>query len=347
MTQIDDKKARLQALMAKSKNEGNNSRTTTSSGDNASFQFWDMKSGEQTVIRLLPDGDPDSPRFWVYRETITLEFDGIVGGQYPTNKKVTITVPCMKMYGPKEVCPITEAIRPWWTDRKQDALKYYRKRTLVAQGFVVSTSLNEKDPPENPIRRFVFGPQLAKIIEADVDDIDYSHLPVDYVHGRDFKIIVTKNGEHNNYTSSKFSPKERTLSEEELAAIDTYGLFDLAQVALPKKPSEADLEVIMQLFHDSVAGLPFDADKYANSPYKPYVRRDGQAPASAPAAAPVARTSIPATKAVAATTPDAEADEVVVDVAPAAEAPKQTAAPSGDAQAILARIRNKTAAAGN
>jgi hypothetical protein len=62
-----------------------------SGGDNASYPFWDIKEGKTASVRFLPDADPDNQWFWKEREIIKLPFDGIVGGEYPTNDAVEVT----------------------------------------------------------------------------------------------------------------------------------------------------------------------------------------------------------------------------------------------------------------
>jgi hypothetical protein len=58
------------------------------------------------------------------------------------------------------------------------------------------------------------------------------------------------------------------LTEAELAAIEAHGLFNLADF-LPKKPSEAELRIIKEMFEASVDGRPYDNDKFG-AYYRPY-----------------------------------------------------------------------------
>ena len=80
--------------------------TKTSGGDNAIYPFWNLKEGEQSTVRFLPDGDSNNTFFWRERLMIKLPFNGIKGET--DSKPVQVQVPCMEMYG--ESCPILSEI---------------------------------------------------------------------------------------------------------------------------------------------------------------------------------------------------------------------------------------------
>ena len=90
---------------------GNNS---SGPGDNAIFPFWNMKEGEQSTIRFLPDGDANNTFFWQERLMIKLPFAGVKGET--DSRPVQVQVPCMEMYG--ETCPVLSEVRPWFKDPK-------------------------------------------------------------------------------------------------------------------------------------------------------------------------------------------------------------------------------------
>ena len=122
--------------------------------------------------------------------------------------------------------------------------------------------------PANPIRRFVVTPQLHPLIKAALLDPELEELPTDYNRGLDFNIKKTSKGGYADYSTSTWARKESALTEAELAAIEAHGLFNLADF-LPKKPSEAELRIIKEMFEASVDGRPYDPDKYG-AYYKPY-----------------------------------------------------------------------------
>ena len=47
--------------------------------------------------------------------------------------------------------------------------KYWKKKSYIFQGFVTQNPLNEDSTPENPIRRFIIGPQIFNIIRRSND----------------------------------------------------------------------------------------------------------------------------------------------------------------------------------
>jgi hypothetical protein len=191
--------------------------------------------------------------------------------------------------------------------------------------------LSDDTTPENPIRRFIIGPQLFTLIKGALMDPELEELPTDLLRGLDFRIAKTSKGGYADYNTSKWARKESALTEAEQAAIEAHGLFDLTTF-LPKKPTDVELRVIKEMFEASVDGKPYDTDRWGQ-----YFRPAGvAAPAgSAPAAsesAPVARTA----------TPVAEDPPFDVDEAPAATAP--VAKPAGSTQKaedILAMIRSR------
>lgn len=280
-------KVRAALLEKQAKKNGNGEARTQSTGDNASFPFWNIPDNTQATIRLLRDGDESNDFFWRELTRINLVFPGVVGGEYPTDREVTVKVPCMEMFGQK--CPITEDIRPLWKGSEDDknlARQYYRKKSFLYQGFVVNSPLQEQ-APENPIRRFVINQTIHEIIEASLTDSDMIDLPIDEVNGIDFIIKKTKKGQYANYQTSGWARRERSLTEEELTAIETFGLFNLSEF-LGRKPDEEELAAIFQMYQDSRNGLPFDADKYGRW-FRAYGNRDGGSSERAPvreAAAP-------------------------------------------------------------
>lgn len=322
-------------LLANQKGAGtNNTRERSSGGDNASYPFWNAPVGTNATVRFLPDADQDNALFWVPRTVIKLPFEGVVGGEYPTNKPVTVTVPCNEMFGGK--CPVTEAIRPLWKGSEEDknlARQYYRKKSFLFQGFVVSSPFEEQSKPENPIRRFVINSSIYEIIEKALTDPDMEDSPVDYVGGVDFRIDVSQRGEYRNYGGSKYARKPRSLSEAEMAAIEKHGLFDLKQF-LGRKPDAEELEAIKTLYEMSRAGEPFDQEAFGQW-YRPWGARGGDeagTPDSRPAPAP--RTPAPVREAAPAPVAEVEA--------PAPVAPAAPSEGKSNPSDILERIRLRT-----
>jgi hypothetical protein len=122
--------------------------------------------------------------------------------------------------------------------------------------------LQEDTTPENPIRRFIIGPQIFNIIKGALLDPEMENLPTDYDAGVDFRINKSSKGGYADYSTSKWSRRESALTPEQKQAIDTNGLFNLNDF-LPKKPSEVEQKVMKEMFEASVDGQPYDAEKWS------------------------------------------------------------------------------------
>jgi hypothetical protein len=328
--------AALEAIRAKLKEaqdkKNNRESGVRTGGDNASFPFWEMKYGGLTTTRFLPDADKENVFFWVKREVIKLPFDGVVGGQNSTNKPVTVTVPCVDMFGMN--CPIIAATRYLWKDKENQndialARTYYKKKSYICQGFIVDTTLEEPIVPENPIRRLVLNPSLIEIVEKGLMDPDMEDSPTDYVNGTDFRIFKTQKGDYANYQTSNWARKSRSLSEAEMTAIEQHGLFDL-KTYLGAVPDKSGVEIIKAMFEASFAGQPFDHESFGEH-YRPYGGR-GDNGGDQDAITTAARAAL-ATGTVAVP---------VQEEAPASVAAPAAPAGSASAHDILERIKNRT-----
>ena len=322
--------AEIRARIAAQENKSNNKSSNTQS-DNSIYPHWNMDEGTTASVRFLPDANSSNTFFWVERQIIKLPFNGVKGD--PNIKQTVVQVPCMEMYG--DACPVLAEVRPWYKDEtlKEMANKYWKKRSYLFQGFVRQNPMGDDKVPANPIRRFVISPQIFTIIKSSLMDPEMEELPTDYMRGLDFNVKKTSKGGYADYSTSNWARKESPLTEAEQAAIEAHGLFNLADF-LPKKPTEAELRVIKEMFEASVDGQPFDNERWG-SYYRPYGL---EAPAGATAAQTTATTETraPATAPVAETSAPWEEDAMA-----AAESIKvPTSQPSSDkAQDILAMIR--------
>ena len=325
MASLAEIRAKLKEQEGRSNGEGN--RT---GGDNSIYPFWNLKEGSESTVRFLPDGNPDNTFFWVERAMIKLPFAGVKGST--DNKQVTVNVPCMEMYG--ESCPILNEVRGWFKDPSLEDMgrKYWKKRSYIFQGFVVEDGLNEQERPENPIRRFIIGPQIFQLIRGALLDPEMDDLPTDAVNGVDFKLIKTSKGGYADYSTSKWSRRTRPLDDKETAALEKNGLFSLKDY-LPKKPTDVELKVIKEMFEASVDGEPFDMERWGQ-----YFKPAGMSSATGD---PVAKV---APKPVASDEDDAPW-EAPAKSTPAVETKQEDAKSSATngsrAEDILAMIRNR------
>lgn len=219
-------------------------------GASASYPFWDAPNNTTTVLRFLPDSDPNRIYFWRERQVIGIPFATVEG--HPELTNVIVEVPCVKMYNKKNVCPIIQDTRNLWGTAEEDiARTYYPKRSYLYQGFVVSSELEEAEVPENPIRRFIVNKTIHKIIESSLTDPEMDSNPVDFEYGLDFRIVKTKQGSsYADYSTSSFARRTRPLNQAEQEAVETHGLFDLTEF-LPREPDAEMMDVIMEMYQES------------------------------------------------------------------------------------------------
>ena len=323
--------AEIRAKLKASESKGSDGNRT--GGDKSIYPFWNLKEGGESVLRFLPDGNTDNTFFWVERAMIKLPFAGIKGES--ESKPVIVQVPCVEMYG--DACPILAEVRAWFKDPALEDMgrKYWKKRSYIFQGFVAEDGLGEKsdEQPENPIRRFIIGPQIFTSIRAALVDPELEDLPTDFTNGIDYRMKKGSKGGYADYSTSTWSRRSRPLNDVEQAAIKQHGLFNLNDF-LPKKPSEVELKVMKEMFEASVDGEPYDMERWGQY-FKPAGMSQNTGDpqkASAPKAAPAPAAS------------HDDEDDTPAPVAKAAPAP--TAAPAAEggdsrAQDILAMIRNR------
>lgn len=257
--------ATLEEIRAKLLDKEKSSFGSQNTVSNEIYPFWNIPEGSTATIRFLPDGNANNTFFWVERQIIRIPFEGTKGQS--DAKTVVVQVPCVEMWD--KPCPILSEVRAWFKDPELVAQgrKYWKKRSYIFQGFVVQNPLEEKELPENPIRRFVINKSIFETIKASLMDPEMEDLPIDYQAGRDFKLVKTKRGGYADYSTSSWSMRVRSLSAAELEAIDTFKLFDLKDY-LPKEPSSKELDIIKEMFEASVNGEPYDPQRWGTS-YRP------------------------------------------------------------------------------
>jgi hypothetical protein len=320
MASLQEIRARLQAAESK----GNNSQNS----DNSIYPHWNMDDNQSAILRFLPDANSKNPYFWVERAMIRLPFNGVKGEA--ETKQVMVQVPCVEMWG--ESCPVLAEVRTWFKDKSLEDMgrKYWKKRSYLFQGFVRRSALNEDKVPENPIRRFIIGPQIFTLIKSALMDPELEELPTDTMRGLDFTVTKTSKGGFADYNTSKWSRKESALTAEEQASIEKYGLYDLGTF-LPKRPTEVEMRVIKEMFEASVDGQPYDVERWGQ-----YYRPAGvAAPGNTAASSAADKAPNPG---------DNEDEQPVPKVKSAApSAPPEEAKPSQSTQDILAMIRARQA----
>lgn len=314
---------------------------TRTNQDKTLYPFWNIPENTTTTIRFLPDSDSANPFIWIERLMINLPFPGIkdeIG-----SKPCTVKIPCMEMYGESD--PIIAAVNPFWgTEFEETARTYWKKRSYLYQGLVVVDGLKEgpDDKPENPIRRFIIGPQIHQLVKTFILDPENKEDPADYVNGIDFRINKTTKGKYADYASSSWSRHSRALSDEDVEAINQFGLFNLRDF-LPKKPTAEEQEIIKEMFDASMEEQPFDMARWGNH-FKPSGFNDEEsavknATSSAPSRTVQQAVKPKLTTVVAASTNDD--DDSPFASQPTQQATPKVAAGGNRANDIINMIRNR------
>lgn len=244
---------RLKLMREKLNQQGGGKR----GGDGAVFPFWDVKVGSSVGLRFLPDKNQNNPFMWMEKQTFRWSFADPKNPQ----AKVNVTLPCREMYDGPKSCPIVNELRPMYnTGNERDAeaaRPFWPKKVYIYQGFVRSSQIQEESVPENPIRIFMVNKKVHTKIKESILSNDpqtaFQISPDDFERGRDFVVKKTKQGKYDNYDQSQWAFAETPLTEDELASIEKYGLWDLA-TRLPKRPSDEAFAVMLEMFHAAQAG---------------------------------------------------------------------------------------------
>lgn len=229
---------------------------TQESRPNNYYPFWNMKVGEQTIIRFLPDANPENPLgFMVEKLMHTL----VVNGE---NK----TIPCLKMYG-EDDCPICKVSSAYYkADDKVQGKKYWRKKQHLLQALIVDDPLpadaESGENHEGQVRVIALGFQLYNIIKEAFESGELDEIPYAYENGCNFIIKKTKQGDYDTYAvGSKFARKSSSLDEDEIAALED-SLLDLSTL-LPSHPTYEKVESMLEA--DITGGSYDDASSKQSS----------------------------------------------------------------------------------
>lgn len=202
------------------------------------YPFWDMKPGEQAIVRFLPDKNPDNPLgFMVEKLMHTLTING-------ENK----SVPCMKMYD--EECPICKVSGAYYKDKDEaNGKKYWRKKQHLAQALIVEDPLpadsDSGETHEGKVRFIALGYQLYNIIKESFESGELDEIPFAYEGGCDFIIKKTEQGKYASYAvGSRFARKATDLTEDQIAVAEDQ-MIEL-DTLLPAMPELAKVEGMLE-----------------------------------------------------------------------------------------------------
>lgn len=205
---------------------------------NKYYPFWNMKEGEQAIVRFLPDVNESNPLgFMVEKLMHTLEING-------ERKKV----PCGKLYG--DECPICAVSQGYYKEGdKTNGKKYWRQKQHIVQALIIEDPLapdsETGENSEGKVRFMTLNYQLYNIIKAAFESGELDEIPYAYEGGCNFVIKKTKQGDYPTYAvGSNFARKATDLDEDQIA-IATDGMVDLATL-LPPHPGIEKLEGMLE-----------------------------------------------------------------------------------------------------
>jgi len=211
-------------------------RTEGANMPNNYYPFWNMKVGEQAIIRFLPDSNSDNPLgFLVEKVMHNLEING--------DRK---SVPCLSMYG--EDCPVCAVSSAYYkAEDKTNGKKYWKKKQHLAQALIVDDPLPADETTgethEDKVRYVALGYQLFNVIKEAFESGELDEVPFAYDGGCNFIIKKTQQGEYATYAvGSKFARKSSDLDEDIVANLD---LSDLATL-LPRNPGREKVEAMLE-----------------------------------------------------------------------------------------------------
>lgn len=204
------------------------------------FPFWDMKVGEQAVIRFLPDQNPENPLgFMIEKLMHTLTING-------ENK----SVPCLKMYG--EDCPICKVSSAYYKEEGKgspNGKKYWRKKQHIAQALIIEDPLPANaetgETHEGKVRFVALGYQLFNVIKEAFESGELDDVPFSLEGGYNFVIKKTQQGEYAGYAvGSRFRAKQVALDPELIEYVQEE-MVDLSTL-LPAHPGSEKVEAMLE-----------------------------------------------------------------------------------------------------
>ena len=189
---------------------------TTESRPSNYYRFWDMKIGEQAVVRFLPDTNTDNPfGFMVEKLMHTLEING-----------ETKSIPCLKMY--EDNCPICNVSSAYYKDEGKGSVngkKYWRKKQHIVQALIVEDPLPANpetgETSEGKVKFLNLSYQIYSVIKEAFESGELDEVPYFFEGGCDFIIKKTEGGDYPKYdVGSKFARRSSDLTEDEIAVAE-------------------------------------------------------------------------------------------------------------------------------
>lgn len=214
------------------------------------YPFWEMKDGEEAIVRILPDANKDNPN----RESpfpISVEYKEHT---LSINGK-DVKIPDLNNWGQAD--PIAELSQKYYKAGDKEKGKYYwRSKINLLRALIIKDPL---PPDENGIncegktKTLRFGFQLMETLLSQIasDDIDVE--PWDLKNGYNFRIKKTAQGdEKSTYAiGSGFVRNPSSVEDYEIELVDLATL-------LPPNPGRDKVE---RLLDAHLTGSEYTEDK--------------------------------------------------------------------------------------
>ena len=245
-------------LLAKEKEKENKGR------DARFVPYWDLKEGDELVVRLLPDAGSHP-----YSNGLFIEFESHwIDGEASL---------CPKSNGKYEKCKLCQhGWDLWHADDKERSAKWRSKRRVVAQCLVVKSPF---DIAENPDGKMVYLINLPMAVKDDIiRQIGAGNIENPALHN----IVIKRTIENKRakYDKSYIEMKEKPLDKKVIQMIeDTGGLYDLSEVLPPMPDAEKEAELYNRALEtiDKDEDNGFDTDVVTNPDNKINVSLGGNA----------------------------------------------------------------------
>lgn len=278
---LDIEALRQKMKQATAKAEGKNPNT------NAVFPFSNLQIGDSVRIRFIDDGE-NNDVFWRERRTRVIPFNSVrqANGEVVANKayvdipafnskynEILLSNPPSNYLYKNEDDVIQKKISGFWDMGDEGKTLYYRygrKKSYVFQGFVRSDGYEK-----NKLYRFMINEELFNLIKSSLSNEEIEEMPTDTERGLDFIINVTSkianiNGkpqEVKDYSTSTWSRKESSLTDEERASLEANPPYVLKNFIF-ERPSVEQEQAMLEMFDASINDQPYDVVRWGKI-YKP------------------------------------------------------------------------------
>lgn len=218
--------------------------------NNDIYPFWQMKGGEECVVRILPDANENNPAAFPISVEY-LEHKLMLDGKQRS-------IASLETWGEDD--PIAQLSQKYYKMGDEAKGKmYWRNKINLLRALIIKDPLPEdtetKENAEGKIKTLRFGFQLMGTLLAGIasDDIDIE--PWDMKHGFDFRIMKTSQGKDKNgkeqFTyaiGSGFVRNSTDISDKGIELTDLNTL-------LPAKPT---LEKVQRLLDAHLGNGEYD-----------------------------------------------------------------------------------------